>query len=48
MKFIKNKIVDLVEMEKEDLNKAKENVININVVKCNIHKELEKKLKKEK
>ena len=46
MKFIKNKIVELVIMEKEDVNKAKENVININAVKCNIHKELREKLKK--
>ena len=53
MKFIKNKIVDLVLMEKENvnkvkenINKVKENVININVFKCNVHKELREKLKK--
>ena len=38
MKFIKNKIVELVIMEKEDLNKAKENVININTVELVIMK----------
>ena len=48
MKFIKNKIIDLVIMEKEDVNKAKENVININAFKCNIHKELREQLKKRK
>ena len=46
MKFIKNKIIDLVIMEKDNVDKAKENVININEVKCNVHKELREKLKK--
>ena len=46
MKFIKNKIIDLVIMENFYINKAEEIIININAVKCNIHKELREKLKK--